>query len=51
MEGLLELVERAKGRWTVYLPDPLDVAKARRSRGCDGQGELFDLDGPLAEEP
>jgi len=50
-EGLLELVERAKGRWTVYLPDPLDVAKARRSRGCDGQGELFELDEPLAEEP
>lgn len=52
LEGLLELVERAKGRWTVYLPNPLDVARARRSRGCDGQGELFDLDDePLTEEP
>lgn len=52
LEGLLELVERAKGRWTVYLPNPLDVARARRSRGCDGQGELFDReDEPLAEEP
>lgn len=51
VEGLVELVERAKGRWTVYLPDPLDVARARRSRGCDGQGELFELSEPLAEEP
>lgn len=57
LEGLIELVERAKGRWTVYLPNPLDVARARRSRGYDGQAELFDrdplegCDEPLDEEP
>jgi len=50
LAGLVEVLERSGGRWTIYLANPLDVARARRSRGSDGQGELFDSE-QIAEEP
>src|SRR5262245_14667039 len=44
--GLVDVLERFQGRYTIFLRDPLIVARARlMPAGSDGQRELF------ADEP
>jgi len=43
--GLIDILDRFEGRFTVYVHDPLIVVKARRAPlESDSQGELFEAD-------
>jgi hypothetical protein len=54
--GLIQVLDRDKKRgvWTIYLLDPLDVARARRARGGDSATQFSFIDDPdedVATEP